>query len=141
MAKKIAALCTLLSINAFLTGNGYSAEQGYEVPKTHHHADHPHHGHSDKITDEADERRLKALENDDASARTYTNLSRAGLAVGAGLVIIGCMAKDNNFKCMATGATTFTISAAGGYLIYQAGQGRTKERKEILERRSKHSHH
>jgi len=145
MTKKIVALCALLSINSFVGANGYPAQQGSQASEHHHghhgHHGHHHHDHSDKIADEADQRRLKTLEEQDANANYYTNISRAGILAGSVIVLGGFVGKETNTRLALAGAATVALSITGGGVIHVAGQGRAKERKEILDRRAKNSHH
>jgi hypothetical protein len=143
MTKKIIALCALLSINSFVGANGYPAGQGYEAPKNHH-DHHGHHGHHnrDKITDEADEDRLKALKELDESAAFWRNASRAGMGIGAIFAGVNALGvKDKNITHIAGGVFVFALSAGGNLLVNGAEEARAKERKEILERRAKNNHH
>lgn len=143
MIKKITALCVLFSINSIMNANGYPAEQGYQVPQEHHHGRHDHHHHNktDKIADEADQHRLKILQEQDDAANTYTNISRTGLAIGAVVIASGLLAPKYKSNLVLAGTSVFALSATGGYLVHQAGKERAKERKDILERRAKNKHH
>lgn len=141
MTKKIIALCALLSINSFVCANGYPAGQGYEAPKEHSH----HHGHHhDKIADEADQRRLHVLEEEDQNAYQYTNITRCGVLVGGIMTAMGMLSREKSFTLAGAGTVIFVLSGVSGYIIGERddarAQARAKERKEILERRSKHPH-
>ena len=150
MTKKIVVLCTFLCMNSFISGDEfYRAEQGRQVQPEphghhHHHGHHPQHGNqrhnnSDKITDDADQRRLNVLDEEDASAKMYNNLAKIGVAAGGIGAVTGFWYKQP--YAIVSGIATFGISATGIHLISDANKKRADERKEILERRAKYGHH
>lgn len=141
MTKKIVALCALLSINSFVSANSYPAEQGYQAPNESHHGHHygdHHHNHSDKIADEADKRKLKQLDEQDADANSYIKFSRIGLTTGVVVAVAAGWAKKRNV--VLTGLALGVGSVGVGYYNHQGNKERAKERKEILERRAKNNH-
>ena len=143
MNKKMIALYALItSANLMNADYGYPAEQGCLADRKGYH--HKHH-HEDKISDEADQHRLAVLDKEEADASFYTNLARGGMATGAVLVLVGTLSMDKNLKTAGAGAAIFTIAAISAYGIGNRDDGRAilraKERKDILDRRSKrHSH-
>jgi len=144
MSKKIFALCTLLSVNLFVSANGYPASSGYQVDQGYqangHHHD-KHHHHKDKITDEADERTLRRLDDEDAAAYWYINAARVCGTAGAAGTIVGVMPSVNNYKIAGAGVATILVSAAAGHVLNGRIDARAKQREEILaRRRSSNSH-
>lgn len=144
MSKKIIALCTLLSINLFVSANGYPASGGYQVDQGYqandHHQD-KHHHHKDKITDEADERTLRRLDEEDTAAYWYINAARVCGAAGVVGTVVGVLPSVSNYKIAFAGGTTALASVTAAHVLNERIDARAKQREEILaRRRSSNSH-
>jgi hypothetical protein len=144
--KNIALLAMVMSINSSCFAFGQEASQGYQTnqgypadqggyPSQHH--------HSNDRARAADERRLEALEKEDAEAYAHSKIAFVGVVIGG---IVTYLAIRNRDEEIYEKGAIFTVMCGAICWIARNGENdraiaRKNEKKYIQDRLNHHHHH
>lgn len=130
MSKKIVALCTLLSINLFVSANGYPASGGYQVSEDHHGHHHSEKNALKKQKLDALNQQLKDLTRTQESLTNTGTITTPRICLGVALlgVAVGAIGQDGKSK--AAGAVLFL---GGGALAVGTAMAEESKRTSVAE--------